>query len=37
MLAYSIPGEKAVNCLKALDLFQYLLSPDDTDNLKKSA
>lgn len=32
----AIAFQAAVNCLKALDLFQYLLSPDDTDNLKKS-
>ena len=36
MLAYGIPGEKAVNFLKAPDLFQYILSSDDTDNTIKS-
>ena len=36
MLAYGIPGEKAVNFLKASDLFQYILSSDDIDNLKKN-
>lgn len=35
MLAYGIPGEKAVNFLKAPDLFQCILSSDDIDNKKK--